>query len=218
MGTHSGLSATTVTDSSIIGTAWRSGQFDRALAHRWYAAYLRLMGRHDQPSPKSPAPGSSIRSHQESTRPSVRAVVRSSIRPGDRSLEENHRVGPELSLRASLPRPHLCGTGQVRGGRCRIHAGDGARSRYACHSRLSGRGVHAHAGDRARALAVLQRLPSSKEHVSGGELAILLSALGERERAFASLEDAYRAHDMQLSIWEWSRRSTRCARTAASRT
>ena len=34
--------------------------------------------------------------------------------------------------------------------------------------------------------------------MSAAELAILLTALGERERAFASLEDAYRAHDIQL--------------------
>jgi tetratricopeptide (TPR) repeat protein len=58
--------------------------------------------------------------------------------------------------------------------------------------------AYAHAGERTRALTVLQRLQSSKEHVSGGELAILLTAVGERERAFASLEDAYRAHDLQL--------------------
>src|SRR4030095_12247821 len=56
----------------------------------------------------------------------------------------------------------------------------------------------AHAGDRARALAVLQQLRAGKEHVSAAELAILLTALGEKERAFASLEDAYRAHDIQL--------------------
>ncbi len=55
-----------------------------------------------------------------------------------------------------------------------------------------------HAGDRARALAILQQLQSSKAHVSAAELAILLTALGERERAFASLEQAYRAHDIQL--------------------
>ena len=34
--------------------------------------------------------------------------------------------------------------------------------------------------------------------MSAGELAILLTALGEREQAFASLEEAYRAHDIQL--------------------
>jgi tetratricopeptide (TPR) repeat protein len=58
--------------------------------------------------------------------------------------------------------------------------------------------AYAHAGDRARALAILQRLQSSKARVSRVELAILLTALGEREQAFASLEEAYRAHDMQL--------------------
>ena len=55
-----------------------------------------------------------------------------------------------------------------------------------------------HAGDRTRALAILQQLQSSTAHVSAAELAILLTALGEREQAFASLEQAYRAHDIQL--------------------
>jgi hypothetical protein len=56
----------------------------------------------------------------------------------------------------------------------------------------------AHAGDRTRALVVLQQLQSSTAHVSAAELAILLTALGERDRAFASLEQAYRVHDIQL--------------------
>ena len=56
----------------------------------------------------------------------------------------------------------------------------------------------AHAGDRTRAVAVLQQVQSSTSHVSGAELAILLTALDEREQAFASLEQAYRAHDIQL--------------------
>jgi hypothetical protein len=38
----------------------------------------------------------------------------------------------------------------------------------------------------------------SETYVSPGELAILCVALGERERAFASLEKAYAAHDLQL--------------------
>jgi hypothetical protein len=56
----------------------------------------------------------------------------------------------------------------------------------------------AHAGDRRRAVAVLRQLQSSKAHVSAAELAILLTALDEREQAFTSLEQAYRAHDIQL--------------------
>jgi len=42
------------------------------------------------------------------------------------------------------------------------------------------------------------QLQTSKEYVSPGELAVLYGALGEREQAFASLEKAYQAHDLQL--------------------
>ena len=56
----------------------------------------------------------------------------------------------------------------------------------------------ARAGDRARAQTILERLRSSKERGSAAELALLLTALGEREQAFASLEDAYRDRDTQL--------------------
>ena len=45
---------------------------------------------------------------------------------------------------------------------------------------------------------MLARLQSSTDHVSPGELAMLLAALGEREEAFASLEKAHAAHDLQL--------------------
>lgn len=44
----------------------------------------------------------------------------------------------------------------------------------------------------------LKALKQRKSHVSPGELAILYTAMGERERAFASLEQAYEEHDLQL--------------------
>jgi tetratricopeptide (TPR) repeat protein len=58
--------------------------------------------------------------------------------------------------------------------------------------------AYAHGGDRGRALGILARLQSSKEHVSPAELAILLTALGDRERAFASLEHAFEERDIHL--------------------
>lgn len=58
--------------------------------------------------------------------------------------------------------------------------------------------AYAKAGERRKSQAILKRLERSKEYVSPGELAILYAALGERERAFASLERAYAAHDLQL--------------------
>ena len=58
--------------------------------------------------------------------------------------------------------------------------------------------AYAQAGARERARAILRQLETSKEYVSPGELAVLYVALGERERAFASLERAYAEHDLQL--------------------
>ncbi|MBA3601598.1 MAG: hypothetical protein H0W45_10270, partial [Acidobacteria bacterium] len=59
---------------------------------------------------------------------------------------------------------------------------------------------YAQAGERENAQAILKQLEAGKEYVSPGELAILYGALGEREKAFASLEKAYAAHDLQLQF------------------
>ncbi len=58
--------------------------------------------------------------------------------------------------------------------------------------------AYAAAGERVRAETILKRLQTSSEYVSPVELAALYVALGEREQAFASLEKAYAAHDLQL--------------------
>jgi tetratricopeptide (TPR) repeat protein len=58
--------------------------------------------------------------------------------------------------------------------------------------------LYAKAGERGKAQEILKRLQTSREYVSPGELAVLYTALGEKEQAFASLEKAYAAHDLQL--------------------
>jgi serine/threonine-protein kinase len=58
--------------------------------------------------------------------------------------------------------------------------------------------AYAQAGDQQRALQILKQLQTSSEYVSPGELAVLYTALGQREEAFASFEKAYLAHDLQL--------------------
>jgi TolB-like protein/Tfp pilus assembly protein PilF len=58
--------------------------------------------------------------------------------------------------------------------------------------------AYAKAGQRQKAQEILKQLQTSKEYVSPAELVALYAALGEREQAFASLEKAYAAHDLQL--------------------
>jgi eukaryotic-like serine/threonine-protein kinase len=60
--------------------------------------------------------------------------------------------------------------------------------------------AYAQTGNRAQARAILKQLQTSKEYVSPFELAILYAALGERDQAFASLEKAYEAHDVQFQF------------------
>ena len=58
--------------------------------------------------------------------------------------------------------------------------------------------VYAKSGDRNRAQEILKQLETSNKYVSPRALAILYDSLGEREKAFASLEKAYAAHDLKL--------------------
>src|SRR5215213_49366 len=60
--------------------------------------------------------------------------------------------------------------------------------------------AYAQAGEHERARTILLRLEASKGYVSPGELAVLYGALGERERAFTSLERAYAGQDLQLQF------------------
>jgi len=60
--------------------------------------------------------------------------------------------------------------------------------------------AYANAGEREQAQAILKRLEGGKEYVSPGALADLYIALGEREKAFVSLERAFTQHDAQL-MW-----------------
>ncbi len=60
--------------------------------------------------------------------------------------------------------------------------------------------AYAGAGEREKAQAILTGLETGESYVSPAELAILYTALGEREKAFASLEKAFALHDLQLQF------------------
>jgi len=60
--------------------------------------------------------------------------------------------------------------------------------------------AYAKAGETEKAMEILKQLHSGKEYVSPVGLAMILTALGEKNKAFALLERAYSLHDQQL-IW-----------------
>jgi tetratricopeptide (TPR) repeat protein len=56
----------------------------------------------------------------------------------------------------------------------------------------------AQSSSRGEALAILDKLKTTKKYVSPAELSILYVGLGDREEAFESLQRAYEAHDPQM--------------------
>jgi TolB-like protein/uncharacterized protein HemY len=58
--------------------------------------------------------------------------------------------------------------------------------------------AYAQSGENDKAKAILKQLQTSHDNVSPAQLAMLFVALGEREEAFALLNKAYEAHDLQL--------------------
>lgn len=60
--------------------------------------------------------------------------------------------------------------------------------------------TYAKAGRRDEALTILDKLKTTEKYVSPAELAILYTALGDKEKALALLEQAYAARDLQLQF------------------
>jgi eukaryotic-like serine/threonine-protein kinase len=58
--------------------------------------------------------------------------------------------------------------------------------------------AYAKSGKRDEALDMLNKLKTTKEHVSPAELATLYEGLGDKDAALESLERAYREHDLQM--------------------
>ncbi len=169
-----------------------------ALAHRWYAAYLRIMNRHE------PAIAEILRARElDPLSPGVNATVGyvlSSAGRHDRAMDVLKKT---IELDVKYPYTYLFY------GHAYAAQGSSAEA-VASYKQAMTLGLdtpatrvflgaaYAHSGDRDRARSILAQLRTGQGQVSAAELAILLTALGEREQAFASLEDAYRARDIQL--------------------
>ena len=55
-------------------------------------------------------------------------------------------------------------------------------------------------GQRNKALAILNKLKTTKDYVSPGELATLYAGLGDKDSAFQSLERSYSGRDPQMQF------------------
>ncbi len=169
-----------------------------ALAHRWYAVYLRIRGRHEQAITE-------IRRAREldPLSPGVAATVGYVLSSARRDTEAMDALKTALDLDRHYPYTHLF-YGHAYAARGRHHEAATAYQQAVAlgldtpttQSFLGA--AYARGGDPNRARAILERLRASGERIPPTESAILLTALGRRDEAVASLEDAYRVRDIQL--------------------
>lgn len=169
-----------------------------AIVHSGYSSYLSRLGRND-------AALVEIRRAQEldPLRLSIQTNEGATLyfaRRYDEAIQKYQNIlqkEPEKAVTISYLGYTLAAKGQYAeaiGAFQRSMSIDGENSSDQC---FLGSAL-AKAGRRDEALAVLGKLKGTKEYVSPAELAVLYTALGDTEHAFASLEKAYAARDLQM--------------------
>jgi serine/threonine protein kinase/TolB-like protein/Flp pilus assembly protein TadD len=169
-----------------------------ALVHRWYALNLGLTGKYEQAmseikraaelDPLSPAVNGGL------------GNVLYYARQYDQAIEALRKT---LELDKNYPFAHvLLGNVYAAKGmsgeaitayRDAINLGFDTPS-----TQIFLGAAYAQSGENDKAKAILKQLQTSHDNVSPAQLAMLFVALGEREEAFALLNKAYEAHDLQL--------------------
>ena len=171
-----------------------------ALAHRYYAVYLSYVGQHDQAlaeiSKAKELDPLSNRIH--STYCQLLYFARqydSSIAELQKSLGQD----PNNSYTYFLLANNYVAKG--------LH--DEATSAYqkaldlglnTANTKIYLATEQARSGKKDQAQKLLNEVQASKQYVSPADLAVLYDAMGEREKAFASLDTAYKNRDLQLQF------------------
>lgn len=168
-------------------------------AHSGYASYLSLMGRHDEASAEARRA-----LELDPLSPRINGFASSVFLRAGRYSEALEAIRRILELNPNSPQAH------ARIGD--VHAAKGmyreAIAKYQEAISLDGADapnrearlgwIFVKAGERAKAEEILQKIRSTQNDVSPGELAVLQAALGKREEAFALLERALAERDSRL--------------------
>jgi tetratricopeptide (TPR) repeat protein len=169
-----------------------------ALAHRWYASYLRLVGQHEKAiaeirrarelDPLSPGMNATV------------GLILLSARQYDEAIKS---LTQTLDLDPFYPYTHLF-LGQTYAAMGKNQEAIVAYQKAiklgldSPSTNINLAAAYARAGDPKSAEEILSRLDDGKQYVSPGEVALIYVGLGQRDKAFASLEKAYEIHDLQL--------------------
>ncbi len=176
-------------------------------AHRWYAIFLRTHGRVEEAVAEinrarelDPLAKSSL---------GARLAILGIYRQNDQALEAAKEI---LRMDQTDPNAHI----RVGGFYARLGKNAEAIASYLEAVRLGDESgdaqlllaeAYAKSGQRDKALEILKRFETGKLYSSPLGLANLHLALGDVERTFALLEEAYAMHDQQLiwlrGSWEW---------------
>lgn len=170
------------------------------LAHRAYSQFLSIMGRHDE------AMAEALRAKEldpvvTAARASVgyRMIFARRFDDAIAELEKTRTLDPAFDFTHVLLGYAYSGKSQysdaLKAFNEAVRLGDDSPS-----TQIYIASAYARSGETAKATEILNTLKSGKNYVSPAELAILYTALGDKEAAFASLEKGFGEHDLQLQF------------------
>jgi serine/threonine protein kinase/Tfp pilus assembly protein PilF len=170
------------------------------LGHRAYSQFLSLMGRHEEALAEAQR-AKEIDPVVTMANASIgyRLVFARRFDDAIADLKKTQQLDPSFDFTQVLLGYAYSAKGQyedaLRAFTEAVRLGDDSPS-----TQIYIASVYARSGDKAKAHDMLGKLQAGKDYVSPAELAILYSALGDKEAAFASLEKGFAVHDLQLQF------------------
>jgi serine/threonine-protein kinase len=171
-----------------------------ALAHRYYAVYLSYVGQHEQALAeiKKAKELDPLSNRINSTYCQLLYFARqydSSIAELQKSLGQDQNNGYTYFLMANNYVAKGMHEEAINAYQKALDLGLST-----ANTKIYLATEYARSGKKDQAQKILNELQANKQYVSPADLAVLYDALGEREKAFASLDTAYKNRDLQLQF------------------